>query len=201
MYGLLMDKDKIDSACCKRWEHDIGITIQENDWLCTHKYVLDISANTAIREAYVNLYNCWYLMPGRLYNMFPGTDSRCWRCHKSLGSWIHIWWACPILRKFWTEVHYEITVNIEIPVRFTPEDHYIYLLDWGKRNLHCWIIFLWLPKYWSQSIGNHSSALQNMNGKFSANIDYWCANSSQLEALRVEVYALCSSFSQSGLCI
>lgn len=91
MYALLVFEEKIDSACFKRWEHDIGIKIQENDWLHSHKNVLDISANTAIRESYVKLYNHWYLVPARLYKMFPGTDFRCWRHPKSLGSWIHIW--------------------------------------------------------------------------------------------------------------
>lgn len=78
MYKLLVDKDKIDNTCRTKWEFELGSEIQEHYWDQTNKYVLDISINSAIQEAFVKLSNRWYLVPTRLHIIFPKMYFKCW---------------------------------------------------------------------------------------------------------------------------
>lgn len=118
----------------QKWERDIGVQIQEQDWGHTHKYVLDISANTAIREAFIKLRNRWYLVPTRIHKMFPEANPQCWRCHNCLGTRLHILWTCPNLKKFWKEVHHAISIDISISLTFTPENLLLHLFHGLGKN-------------------------------------------------------------------
>lgn len=59
----------------EKWECEICIAIMETDWLRSSKYVLDISANITIHEAFVKLRSRWYLVPTRLHKMFLNMDT------------------------------------------------------------------------------------------------------------------------------
>lgn len=67
--------------------------------------------------------------------MFPEIKPECWRCHNSLGTWLHIWWTCPKVKKFWEDVYYSILTCINIPLMFTPENCLLHLFtNLGKNE-------------------------------------------------------------------
>lgn len=47
----------------------------------------------------------WYRTPSRLHKFSPTIPNICWRCEKSVGTMLHIWWECENIQPFWKEVH------------------------------------------------------------------------------------------------
>lgn len=35
-------------------------------------------------------------------------DSRCWKCKEKPGTYLHMWWHCPLVQKFWLLVYKEL---------------------------------------------------------------------------------------------
>lgn len=63
-----------------------------------------MSILSCIQEHTLKFLSRWYLQPTRLHVIFPQISDQCWRCHHSQGSMLQIWWACPLLIPFWTDV-------------------------------------------------------------------------------------------------
>lgn len=57
LYELLRNKTDVDDGYCKKWGLDLRYEIPKDVWYSTHKYVLGISVNIAIREAFVKIRN------------------------------------------------------------------------------------------------------------------------------------------------
>lgn len=133
IYQVLLDEGTSDDICRQRWKRNIGVQIQEQIWNYTHKNVLDISANIAIREAFIKLRNHWYLVPTRIHKIFSEANPQCWRCNNDLGTWLHIWWTCTKLKKFWKKIHI-MTNDINIKLACTPENYLLHLFQGLRKN-------------------------------------------------------------------
>lgn len=55
MYKLLQEGDKEDDFCSEKWECDIGRPFEKKGWGQSPADVAEISANIAIREAFVKV--------------------------------------------------------------------------------------------------------------------------------------------------
>ncbi|CAH2300975.1 Hypothetical predicted protein [Pelobates cultripes] len=51
----------------------------------------------------------WHLTPKKLSKMYKTTDNKYWRCRRTPGDTLHIWWMCRLIRPFWTKVDDIIT--------------------------------------------------------------------------------------------
>lgn len=88
----------------ERWSKELGITLTEKQWLKACTFAHKCSLSTRTQETAYKLLTLWYATPVKLHSWFPQTPDTCWRCHKHRGSLLHIWWQCPILQPFWSEV-------------------------------------------------------------------------------------------------
>lgn len=96
---------------------------------------MDVSFNIVIQESYYKVSNRWYLTPSRLHQMYPNNDISCWRCHKDVGTIMHIWWDCPNIVSFWIAFHQEINYWLNLPLQLSPNCCLLHLkLDIGKRD-------------------------------------------------------------------
>lgn len=119
---MLLEFNQLDKNCCGQWKREVGKEIVESDEFPSSKYILDMSANIAIRKAFFKIRNRWYLVPTRLHKMFPQqSDYKCWRCTSEWGSMVHIWWTCSQLKGFWMNFHREISWKIGILFHYLPE--------------------------------------------------------------------------------
>lgn len=121
IYALLIDKEVGEKNCQLLWEYDIQNQIDEKEWNRTNAYILDISANIAIRESFYKVKYRWYLTSRRIHRIFPDSDSKCWRCKSDIGNMIHIWWSCPLLKQYWQKIHYKISHVLKMALWFTPQ--------------------------------------------------------------------------------
>lgn len=46
----------------------------------------------------------WYLTPVRLVHMSSSASRTCWRQCGQVGSLLHMWWSCPLLSNFWSQI-------------------------------------------------------------------------------------------------
>lgn len=61
MCTLLVDYVQLDMRSQCSWEHDLQEQIDETDWTRSNKYIMDVSFNIVIQEAYYKIRNSWYL--------------------------------------------------------------------------------------------------------------------------------------------
>lgn len=43
--------------------------------------------------------------PDKIHHFHPSVPSTCWRCNNARGTLLHIWWECPLLQPFWSDIH------------------------------------------------------------------------------------------------
>ena len=60
-----------------------------------------------------------YYTPARLSRVYPSTSSQCWRCVFSPADSEHIFWKCPHIQTFWSEVVECLTEVLSVPVPLT----------------------------------------------------------------------------------
>lgn len=47
----------------------------------------------------------WYRTPQILHRIYPQVSDTCWRCGNHTGDLMHIFWTCPKIIPFWTQIH------------------------------------------------------------------------------------------------
>lgn len=88
----------------ENWSKDLGIEISDRQWQKACILVHKCSLSTRMQETSFKLLSQWYATPAKLNKLYPQTSDLCWRCQKEKGTLLHIWWQCPIIASFWSEV-------------------------------------------------------------------------------------------------
>lgn len=60
--------------------------------------------NIAIKESRFKLLDRWYLTPKLLGRMFPYLGDNFWKCNQEDADYLHMWWGCPRVHRFWNMV-------------------------------------------------------------------------------------------------
>uniref|UniRef100_A0A803SS40 Reverse transcriptase zinc-binding domain-containing protein n=1 Tax=Anolis carolinensis TaxID=28377 RepID=A0A803SS40_ANOCA len=74
-----------------------------------------------IKENYYKVVWRWYLTPIRLNQIDKKYSKQCWRGCQENGTYIHMWWSCKYVQKFWENVFKEIKGITKIEIIGTPE--------------------------------------------------------------------------------
>lgn len=69
------------------------------------RFSLKSSICTKIQETNYKLLKRWYLTPHLLHKYYPATNYLCWRCQGDKRMLLHIFWSCPQLTHFWTNIY------------------------------------------------------------------------------------------------
>lgn len=81
-------------------------------------YNSNFSLNVSIRESRFKILHRRYLTLLKIAKMSPGGDDKCWRCMVKQGTYIHMWWFCPVIMLFCDfkttplEKYSEVTANL-----------------------------------------------------------------------------------------
>lgn len=93
------------------WETELGMEIKDISWDSVHLYIHKGSLNVHTQENGYKIKTRWYKTPEVLHKFIPTVSDRCWRCEQELGTFLHIWWKCPMIQPYWRKVH-DITTAI-----------------------------------------------------------------------------------------
>lgn len=69
----------------------------------------------------------WYRVPTMLARIYPSTSDLCWRGCGQRGSFLHVWWDCPLIRPFWEEIKRNVKAILEIDLPLVPV-HFLFHL-------------------------------------------------------------------------
>lgn len=89
----------------------VSISLTEENWENIFKTIHKGSTNVTTQENGFKIQSRWYRTPVLLHKFKPEIPEVCWRCHQERGTLLHIWWSCPPLLHYWSDVH-RITTQI-----------------------------------------------------------------------------------------
>lgn len=96
------------------------MNLSEDDWERIFTIAHKGSINVNTQENNFKLASRWYRTPTLLNRFDPRVPNSCWRCSREPGSLLHIWWECPNIKTFWTQIHQIITKVTTHSLDFNP---------------------------------------------------------------------------------
>ena len=127
IYRLLSEKGSSSFTPLKIiWEKDLGLTISDELWAEVCDRVYCSSTSVKMKESnYTFLYKFYYT-PLRLHRMKTDMSPNCKRCTSESGTYMHVFWSCREIARFWQSVHTAAQKILEVQFDMTP---CIYLLN------------------------------------------------------------------------
>lgn len=159
VYTFLFSNCKIkDDKLIRRWESELSIDLTSTEWERIHNHIHKGSINVSTQENRYKIFTNWYRTPDKIHKMHPSVPPTCWRCNAALGTLIHIWWECPLIIPYWTEIHRLITQITSYAPDFTPAQYMLHHtsmpLSSYKKSLTLHLINaanLCVPVHWRSS--------------------------------------------------
>lgn len=108
--------------CVQEWEQELGKPFSSIQLQHILKFTHESSICAKIQETNLKIFTRWYRTPVKLKRIFSDTSDLCWRCRRDM---LHIFWKCPKLKKFWTEVRRIVQNFMDDKI---PEDPAFFLL-------------------------------------------------------------------------
>lgn len=89
----------------RQWEKDLKYKMSQEEWLKFMVFNSKFSLNVGIKENRFKILQRWHLMPVRIAKtMSPSANDLCWKCGEQPGTFMHMWWFCPTVQRFWLQV-------------------------------------------------------------------------------------------------
>lgn len=142
----------------RKWERDLGTEF--TDVQLSHLYYLTHSSSidSKVQETNFKIMSRWYRVPEDLARIYPTRSDLCWRGCGHKGTLTHIWWNCPKIVPFWTDIKDQIKVITGIEVPLSPMHFLLHIppisLKQYKKNILPHLLNVarrLLPIYWRQS--------------------------------------------------
>lgn len=102
LYGEINHKDNPTN---QKWERELQIDLSSEDWDNIYEHTHKGSINISAQENNFKLYSRWYRTPERIHIFNLHIPPLCWRCNFEVGTLLHIWWECSLIKPFWEQVH------------------------------------------------------------------------------------------------
>lgn len=149
--GLLSKKPHNTGYVKEKWEREGNLLISEDDWFDICKSQWKCTSSHVWREFGWKCMIRFFITPKQKTH-FTGGEATCWRqCgHREANHW-HIFWECPAIKSFWTELHKVLRgiFNTNLPMQFSTlflgnldlqvrrDDEYLFgiLITAGKKAL------------------------------------------------------------------
>lgn len=84
--------------------------------------------------------------------IYPGRNPQCPRCLTHPGTYMHMFWSCPMLSSFWAEIFDQLNVRLELNVPMTPELALLGVHDDDQRSHHSKLLISYLLFYAKKEI-------------------------------------------------
>lgn len=108
------------SAIKRSWEEDLGICITDADWGNVLRNIHSSSMCARLCLLQFKIVHRVHLSKSKLAKMYPQIDPTCERCKLAEATLIHMFWSCPKIQKFWTDVCGSLSCIFGIRVSLNP---------------------------------------------------------------------------------
>lgn len=98
-----------------KWEEDFERPLHNKEWEKAIEYHKKVSRNAGLKNIQFNVLHRAYQTPARLQRYYPESEISCPRCHSPAAHFHHMFWSCPALGQFWSEVleHTHATTGLQ----------------------------------------------------------------------------------------
>lgn len=79
------------------WQKDLGGEISDDVWQDVISNVGWATRDARSKFIHYKVVHRYYFTPLKLFKMGLTQDSKCWKCHKELGTFLHAIWDCPMV--------------------------------------------------------------------------------------------------------
>uniref|UniRef100_A0A8B9J7R7 Reverse transcriptase zinc-binding domain-containing protein n=1 Tax=Astyanax mexicanus TaxID=7994 RepID=A0A8B9J7R7_ASTMX len=118
--ALTSNSPSTSQAIKLSWEEDLGITIDNPDWVKVWSYAGDISVCNRTKSTQLKLLHRAYITPA-LKNEWDATVSPlCLKCATERGTYIHCFWSCTELQKYWSGIVKELRAMFGLSIEQDP---------------------------------------------------------------------------------
>lgn len=114
------------------WEKDFETNFSDEEWLSICSGVFFRNASISNHEQSFKFIYRTYLTPVRLHKIFPNVSQYCFKCKSNIGTVMHVFWDCDMIKTYWKEIHKMVQKIIGKSFELSPS---IYLLN-SKFELH-----------------------------------------------------------------
>lgn len=108
---LLVHSSKDKLSYVQKWEEDLERTFDNSDWKQIWSTTKTASPNILAVEANYKVLTRWYLVPTRVAKYVQNYSAQCFRGCLDPGTYLHIWWSCPLAQIFWRGI-FNIATNL-----------------------------------------------------------------------------------------
>ena len=125
------------------WEKELGRNLEDNAWLNICERIHFPFTSNKIKEANFKFIHKYYLTPIKMHKISKDISSKCPRCKKMEGTFMHMFWECDLLKSYWNSIHSlaQLVLNIKFELNMS-----LYLLndtyDLQLDNKKCRILVL-----------------------------------------------------------
>lgn len=120
-YSLLFSGHKVkEDKIIQQWEKELTLDLTPTEWEHIFTLMHKGSINVTTQENRYKLFSKWYRTPDKIHHFHPSVPPTCWRCNASRGTLLHIWWECPLIQPFWSEIHQLISQITTYTPDFSP---------------------------------------------------------------------------------
>lgn len=105
MYNIILNSamPSIEKTRCT-WEQDLGVPIPASTWEGCLDWIHTSSLCLRHNLIQFKILHRLHFSRERLAHIYPNTDPHCLRCHQGLATLGHMFWSCPSLTSFWTQI-------------------------------------------------------------------------------------------------
>ena len=97
-----------------QWDEDLGEKISEDMWdvILRQVHSLSICARRGLTQCKI-LHRAHFTRV-KLSKIYDDVDPWCVRCHQAPATHVHMFWSCPSLVNYWTQIFNSISVCTEV---------------------------------------------------------------------------------------
>lgn len=86
------------------WINDLNVSLEQEDWDDIWATTNSSSQNITAVETNYKVLLRWYMVSARIAKYLPTYPPTCFRGCGEQGTYVHIWWTCPVVQRFWVEI-------------------------------------------------------------------------------------------------
>ena len=95
-----------------KWEEDLGEEISDDIWEDILRLVHSSSICARHGLIQCKIIHRVHFTKMRLSKIYDDVDPLCDRCRSAPATYIHMFWSCPSLRRFWTEIFHTMSRSV-----------------------------------------------------------------------------------------
>lgn len=129
---LLLAESKVDVSNIEAWERNCQTILPQTLWDKLHVTSITTTSIIPIKIQGIKFLYLRYITPTRLHKAKLMNNNLCWKKHHQPADYIHYWWHCPKLTRFWSQIHDIITEMTTCNLQYSPTTLLLHLWSEDK---------------------------------------------------------------------